>query len=241
MSLIRTDIEWVKNPDGKRGFSANPLKGRCPEGCPYCWAWGESNPQAMCKRFKWDPKLRFDPEVLKEIERRKKPAGIFMCSTIELFHPKINDDWRSHILWTIRENERHRFYLLTKCPALLPEPFFVPHCWIGTSITSDKDFYRYYALIYHRTLYLRFISFEPLLDSLGDFEFDKLREKISWIIIGAQTGGKKAERVIPKKEWVEPIIEQADKNGVPVFIKNNMRELMDQWGMPFRQEMPEEV
>lgn len=236
--LTRTKIEWVKNPDGTQGFSANPIKGRCPVGCKWCYAWGEDNPQALVKRFKWDKTLRFEPKVLRDIEKRKAPSGIFMCSTMELFHFRIDEDWRSQILWTIRENERHRFYLLTKRPDQMPSPFFVPHCWVGVTVTSSKDEWRYYGLALKPSVYLRFISFEPLLGALSNYEFPKLKEEISWLILGAQTGGKKADRVIPKREWVEPILEQADKYKIPVFIKNNMRGLVNQWGIPFKQEMP---
>lgn len=209
-------------------------------GCKYCYAWGKDNPKAMCKRFKWDPELRFDPEILKEIEHRKKPAGIFMCSTMELFHPQIPDIYKIKILSCINKCSHHRFYILSKCPNELLNFSFMSHIWLGTTVTGAENYSRLFQLTTNSTN-LIFVSFEPLLTPVDCVRgFEDVLQWYSWVIIGAQTGGKKSTRVIPKKEWVEPIIEQADKNGIPVFIKNNMKELMDQWGMPFRQEMPEE-
>jgi len=56
---------------------------------------------------------------------------------------------------------------------------------------------------------------------------------INWIIIGQQTPpNKKTE---PKVEWVQEIVEAADKAGIPVFQKNNLKPLLDN---NLRQEMP---
>ena len=33
----KTKIEWVKNPDGKQGYSWNPITG-CLNNCEYCYA-----------------------------------------------------------------------------------------------------------------------------------------------------------------------------------------------------------
>lgn len=44
---------------------------------------------------------------------------------------------------------------------------------------------------------------------------------ISWLILGAQT----KPSVYPKIEWVEEIVVAADKAGIPVFLKQNLRPL----------------
>lgn len=55
-----------------------------------------------------------------------------------------------------------------------------------------------------------------------------------WVIIGAMTGpGSKRKQ--PKREWVEAIAEVAQSAGVPVFMKNSLKEL---WGGPLS-EYPE--
>jgi len=35
--MNKTQIEWVKNPDGTQGYTWNPITG-CLNGCPYCYA-----------------------------------------------------------------------------------------------------------------------------------------------------------------------------------------------------------
>ncbi len=51
---------------------------------------------------------------------------------------------------------------------------------------------------------------------------NKLEEAgISWVIIGAQT----KPTVYPKIEWVREIVEAADKAGVKVFLKDNLKPL----------------
>jgi len=97
-------------------------------------------------------------------------------------------------------------------------------------------------------------------------------EGINWVIIGACTGTKTAMMELcqrypdltpmpygkkwtaqPKIEWVKEIVEAADKAGVKVFLKDNLKPLFsrltidDKWvwakdlgyGGLLRQEMPE--
>ena len=48
--------------------------------------------------------------------------------------------------------------------------------------------------------------------------------------------GPGSKRKQPKREWVEAIAEVAQSAGVPVFMKNSLKEL---WGGPLIQEYPE--
>ncbi|WP_434510132.1 DUF5131 family protein [Desulfitobacterium sp. AusDCA] len=65
-----------------------------------------------------------------------------------------------------------------------------------------------------------------------------LRPNIDWVIIGAETGRRKG-KISPKKEWVHDIVRQCrDDAGIPVFMKDSLRELM---GKEFVQEFPPEL
>jgi hypothetical protein len=55
-----------------------------------------------------------------------------------------------------------------------------------------------------------------------------------WIVIGAETGNRKG-RVIPKREWIEAIVNECRKNNIPVFLKNNLAPV---WGDSLIQEYP---
>ena len=46
--------------------------------------------------------------------------------------------------------------------------------------------------------------------------------KIDWVIIGTVTGAQKW-KVQPKRYWIENIVEACDRNGIPVFMKENPR------------------
>ena len=80
-----------------------------------------------------------------------------------------------------------------------------------------------------------FTNIEPLMEymnvGLGSFGGDK------WVIIGAETGNRKG-KVIPKREWVENILNAARITRMKVFMKESLRDLM---GDDFRQEFPWEV
>ncbi len=75
----------------------------------------------------------------------------------------------------------------------------------------------------------------------------KKLDGISLVIIGSQT----RPTVMPEIEWVQEIVEACDKAGIPVFLKNNLKPLIDK--VPdeifplfvndegqLRQEMPQE-
>ena len=74
-----------------------------------------------------------------------------------------------------------------------------------------------------------FVSFEPLLYDIGANIGSTGGD---WLIIGAETGNRKG-KAICQREWVEHIVEYADKAGKPVFMKESLRTLM---GADFRQE-----
>ena len=78
---------------------------------------------------------------------------------------------------------------------------------------------------------LKFISFEPLLEDLIGAFGEMIIPKADWVIIGSQTKPYNP----PKIEWVQAIVEAADKAGVPVFLKDNLKPLL---GNNLRQELP---
>lgn len=131
--------------------------------------------------------------------------------------------------------------------------------WIGCSMTGAEDITRYDGH-YGRYLYAmggnmipgkahRFISIEPILtdvmELLGYYGKSALKDAIAsqyawhmeWVIIGAETGRRKG-KVVPKREWIDKIVEACRKARKPVFMKESLREIM---GADFVQEFPWEV
>ena len=97
-----------------------------------------------------------------------------------------------------------------------------------------KNSYKSYPEVAHGEPRNSFVSFEPLLYDIGAHIGSSGGD---WLIIGAETGNRKGKTVC-KREWVEHIVEYADKAGKPVFMKESLRKIM---GADFRQEFPWEV
>jgi len=104
--------------------------------------------------------------------------------------------------------------------------------YFGTTITRQYDANRRnYGL---SSQMQGFLSLEPLQEKIT-LEFDeKERIFIKWVIVGAETGNRK-DKITPKREWIENIVQACRGAGVPVFLKNN---LADIWQEPLIQQFP---
>lgn len=189
-----------------------------------------------------------------------EPRTIFVCSMADLFGEWVPDEWIREVFEACKAAPQHRYLFLTKNPNRLirmanahiirewneeyPEkphrsmsefenvlPLPVHDNWWFGSTMDNANARRFQGDFTWHT----FTSIEPLTEfmdmGLGSFGSDR------WTIIGAETGNRK-EKVIPRREWVENILEAAAITGVKVFMKESLRELM---GDDFRQEFPWEV
>lgn len=206
---------------------------------PYPWSFNPTMHRYLLDQpFKWS-----------------KPRTIFVCSMADLFGEWVPDEWIKAVFDACEKAPWHRYIFLTKNPSRLtlmaaakeveegakysPETMekikgHTPlpkhdNWWFGSTL-DNKDARRFQWWGYHS-----FISIEPLTEymdvGLGSFGSDK------WVIIGAETGNRK-KRVIPKREWVDNIVEAASITQMKVFMKESLRDLM---GSDFRQEFPWEV
>ena len=187
----------------------------------------------------------FDPTFhrykLGEPQRWKKPRTIFVCSMADLFGDWVPDEWIQKIFEACDKASQHRYMFLTKNPSryaellnLLPKhrrPPNVAEMWFGQSFTGAERNYTPLAL---PPWQYRFASIEPLLRNLSRAEAMEIAATNEWSIVGAETGVRKG-KIIPKREWVENIVEAAQITGMKIFMKDSLRELM---GTDFRQEFP---
>ena len=58
---------------------------------------------------------------------------------------------------------------------------------------------------------------------------------MDWIIVGALTGSQ-AKKYKPKKEWIQEIVEIAQTNNIPIFLKDNLKQV---WQGELIQQFPE--
>jgi len=156
----------------------------------------------------------FYPHRLLEPTKVKKPARIFTVDTGDLFGQWVPEAWIEAVMETIARCPQHTFQILTKNPARLIGYQLPANVWAGTSVSSSHDVARVEA-IRKVGAQVRFLSIEPLLGPV-DFGLHDLE----WVIVGAQTGkGAKS----PAVQWVEKLVAAAELEGVPLFLKDNLK------------------
>ena len=143
------------------------------------------------------------------------------------------------------------------------EPEHWDNMWFGTTVTCQKDTFRISDLM-NFLEGRKFISIEPLLGEISLTEIDLdgntwvntltgdwkcyhpyggLKKQkshwqhLEWVIIGAETGNRKG-KIVPKREWIDNIVSECKQYGIPVFMKNSLKEIM---GSDFIQELPEQI
>lgn len=94
-------------------------------------------------------------------------------------------------------------------------PCVLPNVWLGTSIENQKAVSDRASHLYklHNRGWTTFYSVEPLLEKV---ELFLNHEKVDWVIVGGESG--KGARLC-HYEWILNIVEQCQKTGVPVFVK----------------------
>ncbi len=212
--MNKTKIEWCD-------YTINPVKGLCPMACPYCYA------RATYKRFRWNPEIRFDASVLDDIDKIKVPSRVFVGSTMELFGDWIRPGWSDVLFRAVRRMSQHTFIFLTKQPQnLIKWSPFPDNCWVGVSTTDDAMMVKALDYLRHIQAGIKFISIEPMLAPVytGWIDVYFKNAGVGWLIIGQQT--PISAKTQPKMEWIQEIVEAADKAEIPVFLKDNLRPLL---------------
>lgn len=250
--MNKTKIDWCD-------MSWNPVTG-CLHDCEYCYARKIAN-RFACKSnltyvdgvnpshlskipypFGFLPTLH--PYRLDEPSRKKKGISIFVCSMADLFGEWVPDEWIKKVFDACKRAPQHKYIFLTKNPGryinLLSDlRDNRKNMWFGASVTDDKSFEEIGYELFESTGGLeefranRFLSIEPLVGEIKEISLVNI-QYLDWIIVGAETGNRK-DKVIPKKKWIMNIMEKCDTFGVPLFMKESLRELM---GDDFIQEYP---
>lgn len=211
-----SQIEWTEH-------TWNPVVGcsKVSPGCKHCYA----ETMAMRLQAMRTPgyengfQLALLPHRLDEPLRRKKPTTYFVNSMSDLFHEKVPFDYIDQVFSTIERTPQHIYQILTKRAARMAKYFAtrpVPsNAWLGVSVEDRK--YGLPRIDHLRKVgaNVRFLSIEPLLESLGEADLSD----IHWVIVGGESGPKAR----PMQEaWVEEVRIQCEDHGVAFFFK--------QWG-----------
>ena len=172
--------------------------------------------------FKFYPTLHC--QKLDEPQHSGKARNIFVCSMADLFGDWVPLRWIRDVLDACLAAPKHRYLFLTKNPrqydrleamALLPTG---DRFWYGATVTKTEDFANIPTMSMR---YRQFLSIEPLLDRVDMYQITGHQR---WVIIGAETG-KRENKVIPRREWVDEITEYCTACEIPVFYKDSLRKL----------------
>ena len=210
-----TKIEWTDRV-------WNPTKGcsKISEGCKYCYAESFAKRlQAMgMEDYKDGFKFKILPHRLYEPLKIKKPQKFFVNSMSDLFHDDMPDEYLNQIFDVINQTPQHTYQILTKRVENM-YIYFQNHnvpqnVWLGVTVENSKYSYRI-DILKKINATIKFISFEPLIDSAGKIDLTD----IDWVIVGGESGYNGRPM---KPEWVNEIYLQCQEKNIPFFFK--------QWG-----------
>lgn len=130
-----TSIEWVRNPDGTKGETWNPISGcsKISAGCLKCYA--ERMSKRLAGRFGYPAAPHnFDVTLHSDKLTRpmhwKKPRRVFVASMGDLFHRGVYQGWIDSVFHVMHKTPRHTYMILTKRPDRMSE-------WVDLSVEDD--------------------------------------------------------------------------------------------------------
>lgn len=212
---MKSSIEWT-------GATWNPITGcsKVSPGCTHCYAEKMSfRLKAMgTQKYSEGFDLTLHEDTLDTPLKWKKPQLIFVNSMSDLFHKDVPVWFIQRVFSVMRQAHWHQFQILTKRSKRLAELSsdidWPENVWMGVSVENAAYKYRI-ADLKEAKASIRFLSIEPLVDSVGVLDLTG----IDWVIVGGESG----PRARPLCEsWVVEIQKQCSKSQVPFFFK--------QWG-----------
>jgi protein gp37 len=183
--------------------------------CDNCYMFTEKKQYGQDGDVVLRSKTKFN-DPLKWVRSGKPPKMCFTCSWSDWFIREA-DPWRGEA-WTItRHTPQITYQILTKrigrAIQFLPLDWGegYPNIWMGVSVGLKATRQRISGLraVPART---KFVSFEPLLEDLGDLNLSG----IDWAIIGGESGHRARPMEIA---WARNVKEQCVAQGVKVFMK----------------------
>ena len=214
-----TQIEWTD-------ATWNPVTGcsKITRGCDFCYA------ERFSERFRGVPGHPFEngfdltlrPDRLTQPLHWRQPRRIFVNSMSDLFHKEIPKPFIDAVFDTMERADWHTYQVLTKRSSLMArylrdrygDGLAPSHIWLGVSIEDSMGATRLKHLRgAHASV--KFVSFEPLLASVGTVDLTG----VHWAIVGGESG----PHARPMDEaWAIEIRDQCRAAKVAFFFK--------QWG-----------
>lgn len=226
MSSTTTGIEWTD-------ATWNPMTGctQISAGCDNCYALALAHTKTRKRYLQGEPAKdtpenranpfapRFWPERLDQPLRWRTPKRIFVNSMSDVFHAQFSFEMIEAVFDIMNQAPWHQFQVLTKRPEralrYADRLIWTSNIWIGTSIETMAVAQRADYIRAITAAQVRFISAEPLLETLNDLDL----ENIDWVIGGGESGsGHRACEIT----WARELRDKCLDDDIAFFWK--------QWG-----------
>ncbi len=234
--MQRTSITWTQLTSNPIHFivKGDPVREKArkgwlctkvSKGCTNCYSetinfrYGNKLPynQTSLDRGEW---VFYESEPL-EWAGLEEPSMIFVCDMTDLFHPGIPNGYRDKMFSGMEVAPWHTFQVLTKRPEEALSYYgarnesslwnFPSSLWLGATVESP-DYVDRLDVLRKIPAKTRFVSFEPLLEDIGEVNL----KGIDWIIVGAESGNKRRPFDL---EWAYNLLDQARLQNVKYFFK----------------------
>jgi len=174
----------------------NPLGGRCPFNCTYCWSMGD---KGLVKRYKMKEYQGAPRLIEKEFKTFKEGEFVFVQDMSDLFAGIVPKEFIERILEHIEKFPKTTFLLLTKNPKRYWEfEDSIPNnCICGVTVETNRD--KGYRKISHAPLptdrlaamrllkddMRKMIAIEPIMDFDLDHFVNEIKAiKPSFVYVG---------------------------------------------------------
>lgn len=224
----KTGIQWCD-------ATFNPWIGctHVSPGCENCYAevntftraqrakgrelWGAGTDRHIVSEAKWGEVMRWNDEARKAGRAKK----VFCASMADVFeqHPAIVGA-RHRLFSLVEATEWLTWQFLTKRPenvaGMVPLTWlkhWPKNAWLGASVEDRARLFRLDTLRALRMIGVGFVSFEPLLQDLGD---DVDLTDIAWAIFGFESGSNARPGNLA---WIRRGVERCRAQGTAPFVK----------------------
>ena len=235
----KTGIAWTD-------ATWNPTTGctKVSLGCKHCyaereWARLSANPKAIAYYGREFTDIRCHPDRLTEGPIRwRKPRMIFVNSMSDLFHEKVPFEFIDEVFEIVNCSPMHTFQILTKRPERMLEYFQrseiawavdegpLDNVWLGVSVEDQVTADERIPLLLQVPAAVRWVSAEPLLDSVEiNFALKNRLDQhgnwrsgsgLAWVVCGGESGSHSRPM---HAEWARKLRDDCAAAGVPFFMK----------------------
>lgn len=207
------------NDNGGRGYTWNPIRGKCPHDCSYCYM----------KRYP-QPELHLDEKSLHD--DLGQGNFIFVGSSCDMWADAVNSGQINRILNSCILARHNQYLFQSKNPKRFMDFLIPPGALLGTTIETNRTYsHETYKAPYRQDRYQamvrlkspKMISIEPIMDFDLELMVDWIAQiNPEFVSVGADSGNNR----LPEPSWpkVQSLIRELEQF-TEVKLKDNLTRL----------------